>query len=193
MMQTAMWNESEHVGQLPHGNCYAVIPGKFLAGEYPIYPRGRDARSEKRLEATLRYGVTTFVDLTREEDGLMPYVTLARETANKIGKKVFYRRFPIRDGDIPPSDDFTAGILDFIDLTVENGGCVYLHCWGGIGRTGTIVGCHLVRRGLSSGEALRRVEMFWRSEAKYDRNWTSPENEWQKEYVRNWEAIEKSK
>ena len=172
--------------QLPHGNCYAVVPDKFQAGEYPIRAGAHDTRSKRRMERLLRYGVTSFVDLTREEDGLIPYESLAIATARKSGKKCTYRRFAIRDGDIPPNDDLTVRILDFIERSMEDDGCVYLHCWGGIGRTGTIVGCYLVRHGSSAEEALERVERFWRSEEKYDPYWTSPENELQKDYVRKW-------
>ena len=177
--------------RLPHGNCYAVLPGNFLAGEYPASVAAGSSAVKQKLEAIIRYGVTQFVDLTRESDGLRAYESLARSTAKEIGKKINYHRFPIRDGDIPPDDDVTREILDFIDRCVEDEGCVYLHCWGGIGRTGTIVGCFLVRHGLSSGEALEKVEGFWRSTAKYDPYWSSPENELQKEYVRNWSLKEK--
>ena len=162
---------------LPHGNCYAVVPGRFLAGEYPA--RGR-------LGAIIKYGVTDFVDLTSEEDGLVPYAEAARKIARKLGREAGYKRFPIFDGAVPVTDSLTRTILDHIDGRIDEGGCVYLHCWGGIGRTGTIVGCYLVRHGLDPEEALDRVESCWRSMAKYSSSWTSPENELQKDYVRNW-------
>ena len=38
-------------------------------------------------------------------------------------------------------------MLDAIDDQLENGGNVYVHCWGGKGRTGTVVGCWLIRHG----------------------------------------------
>ena len=49
-----------------------------------------------------------------------------------------------------------AGIDCFIDLTQRDEGLepVYVHCWGGIGRTGTVVGCWLVRHGMTGDEAL---------------------------------------
>jgi len=34
---------------------------------------------------------------------------------------------------------------------------VYVHCWGGIGRTGTVVGCWLVRHGLDDGDPVRTI------------------------------------
>ena len=40
-----------------------------------------------------------------------------------------------------------AGLLDAIDTAMRDGKTVYLHCWGGVGRTGNVVGCSLVRHG----------------------------------------------
>src|SRR5690606_41460522 len=34
----------------------------------------------------------------------------------------------------------------------EERGRVYVHCWGGVGRTGTVVGCLLLDRGLATGD-----------------------------------------
>ena len=42
------------------------------------------------------------------------------------------------------------------DRTARGG--VYVHCWGGIGRTGTVVGCLLVDDGLSADAALARLD-----------------------------------
>ncbi|MEO8827751.1 MAG: protein-tyrosine phosphatase family protein, partial [Lapillicoccus sp.] len=36
-------------------------------------------------------------------------------------------------------------------------GVVYVHCWGGRGRTGTVVGCLLVDDGLSFDEVIDRL------------------------------------
>ena len=38
-------------------------------------------------------------------------------------------------------------LLDAIDDHLRGGGNVYAHCWGGKGRTGTVVGCWLIRHG----------------------------------------------
>jgi protein-tyrosine phosphatase len=48
-------------------------------------------------------------------------------------------------------------ILDDVDAALEAGGSVYVHCWGGIGRTGTVVGCWLMRHGLDGGDPLARI------------------------------------
>ena len=48
-------------------------------------------------------------------------------------------------------------ILDEVDDGAREGGAVYVHCWGGIGRTGTVVGCWLLRHGLDRGDAIARI------------------------------------
>ncbi len=44
-------------------------------------------------------------------------------------------------------------------------GAVYVHCWGGVGRTGTVVGCWLLRHGyavpsdvIDTIQSLRQVD-----------------------------------
>ena len=46
----------------------------------------------------------------------------------------------------------TKEILDRIDSALEEGQNVYAHCWGGSGRTGTIVGCWIRRHGLAGAD-----------------------------------------
>jgi ADP-ribosyl-[dinitrogen reductase] hydrolase len=61
-----------------------------------------------------------------------------------------------------------------------------VHCWGGVGRTGTVVGCHLVRSGLSGDEALARVATLFKSMEKSSRRHRSPETDEQEAYVCSW-------
>ena len=72
---------------LPPVNCYAVVPGKFFAGEY----------SAAKVDAIVRHGVTHFADLTSEDDGLIPYEDLARRKGEELERRIEYRRFPIPD------------------------------------------------------------------------------------------------
>lgn len=162
----------------PIANSYWVVPGKFLAGEYPRRRNGADgAEVFAKRRALLEAGVTLFIDLT-EEGELRPY-------AGRLGTAQ-HRRFAIPDGGVPESPEDTAEILDAIDRHLADGGVVYLHCWGGIGRTGTIVGCWLARNGgLSGAAALTRLAELWRQNAKSARRDT-PEYPWQRDYIRQW-------
>ncbi len=81
-------------------------------------------------------------------------------------------------------------ILDAIDQHHEAGRVVYVHCWGGIGRTGMTVGCWLVRHGLAPAEALARVNDGFRSIPKLARmpGRTSPDTSAQTQVVLRWRA-----
>jgi protein-tyrosine phosphatase len=48
-------------------------------------------------------------------------------------------------------------ILGLIDSELAAGGMVYLHCYGGLGRTGTVVGCWLVRHGTPAEDAIEAI------------------------------------
>jgi ADP-ribosylglycohydrolase len=84
-------------------------------------------------------------------------------------------------------------ILDAIDSALDTGQTVYVHCWGGVGRTGTVIGCWLVRHGRSGQAALREVATLYSamSEAKRRRHPRSPETESQRRMIAHWETIER--
>jgi protein-tyrosine phosphatase len=53
--------------------------------------------------------------------------------------KATVHRYPLKDMGITKPEQIRK-ILDTIRSSIEAGHPVYLHCWGGHGRTGTIVG-----------------------------------------------------
>jgi protein-tyrosine phosphatase len=77
-------------------------------------------------------------------------------------------------------------ILDELDAALAGGETVYLHCWGGIGRTGTVVGCHLARHGMSGAAALREVMRLRRNALCGEM--PSPETPEQRQLVMEWHA-----
>jgi protein-tyrosine phosphatase len=79
-----------------------------------------------------------------------------------------------------------AAALDAVDRGIGEGLGVYVHCLGGIGRTGTLVGCWLVRHGLAGDEALAAIAHGWKGVAKRWRAPRSPQTEEQHAYVRSW-------
>ena len=161
----------------PIKQCYWVEPGKLLAGEYP---RDLDeSSSQEKINALLDAGISVFIDLTEANEGLLPYTAL-------IGQ-VIHRRFGIRDVSIPDSLETTSRILDAIDGYLEQGESVYVHCWGGVGRTGVIIGCWLARHGSGGRDALYRLHDLWTQCPKSARR-RSPETQAQKQYITAWRA-----
>lgn len=166
---------------------YWVVPGKLLAGYYPgdADPQVMDAK----LDALLDCGVTTVISLMEADETdlfgrfSIPYQDRLRELAWQRGKRIHWRQMPIRDFDIP-SDEEMRRILDAIDRAIEQGETVYVHCLGGIGRTGTVVGCYLARHGIARGEAvLKKIQELRRGLNDYR---TSPETAAQRHMVKRW-------
>ena len=156
--------------------CYWVIPGKFLAGEYP---RNKDKNSSiSKINSLIGADVSAFIDLTEKNEGLFPYSDMIGTTS--------HQRFPIPDLSIPESSAATVAVLDTIDDHVKQGHVVYLHCWGGVGRTGVMVGCWLVRHGYKGQAALDRLHRLWRKCPK-SLNRKSPETKEQELYILRWE------
>ena len=174
----------------PSPYSYWVIPGRFAAGEYP---GAKDpVEAAPKLEALLKAGVNHFIDLTGlnvrgEPDNLTPYADIAREQADRLGLSVGWERHTIVDGSVPPSPWHMARILDAIDAALAEGKTIYLHCLGGVGRTGTALGCWLVRHGQTGDEALNRItDLFRASGLGSKHHHGSPETREQREYVRGW-------
>ncbi len=171
----------------PAPNTYWVIPGAFAAGEYPgdFDP----ARTRIRVRRLLEAGINHFINLTGPNE-LPPYDEIAQEEAQTLGLTVQHQRHTIGDLSIPESPDFMAATLDAIDSAIADGKTVYVHCWAGVGRTGTVVGCWLVRHGRTGEEALAQIAEWWLNMDEFKRaaNPTSPQTSQQRNYIRNWTA-----
>ena len=159
------------------------MPGRFLAGEYP--GAFRPAVARQRLADYLASGITYFLDLTQPHDGLEPYAALLAEEGARLGLTTAYVRMPIYDMSVPSVPHMIA-ILDTIDQALAAGKNVYVHCWGGIGRTGTVIGCHLVRHGYDGEQALAQLAYWWESVEKSNRSPRSPETNEQVNMMRDW-------
>ncbi|RJP50268.1 MAG: hypothetical protein C4586_06185 [Anaerolineaceae bacterium] len=167
--------------KLPILESYWIEEGRFLAGEYP---GGYDPETtRRRMDAFLEAGIHTFIDLTQPHERLS-YESVLKEQARIYDIDATYQRFAIRDHGIPSRETMTT-ILNSIDEALNNHNGVYVHCWGGVGRTGITVGCYLIRHGLTPQQALSRVDILFKTRPQ---NYftSSPETAEQFEFVQNW-------
>jgi protein-tyrosine phosphatase len=71
------------------------------------------------------------------------------------------QRFPIPDVSVPRAAADLDEILLTIDRRIREGGTVYLHCWGGVGRTGLVLACWLQEHGRTPDDALAELRRKW--------------------------------
>lgn len=109
--------------------------GIIYAGEYPGDKNGEIAK--QKIERMYHFGVRHFIDLT-EEGELRPYNHL-------LPSDTTYTRFPIIDCGAPKNIESVQRLLLRIEELKKMDGYVYVHCWGGVGRTGTIIACYLAQ------------------------------------------------
>ena len=134
----------------PCTNCF-LIDDSLWGGEYP--GSRRDEEAQKKVQQLLDFGITDFIDLTEPQE-VKPYAPFLKSRAR-------YHRFPIRDISVPESTELILEIARIVQNVRESGGRVYLHCLGGVGRTGTVGACLLAwRYRLTDGnEILERLRM----------------------------------
>ena len=171
------------------GDSFWVEEGLLLAGPYPGAIDGAEAAA--KLEAFLDVGIRTFVDLIEAGEPspthipLKPYNELLSEIATRRDITVRHVRMPIRDVNIPTTQEMEA-ILAFISATLTEREPVYVHCCGGIGRTGTVIGCWLIDHDIKSELVLDKLTELRVGTLRAPKR--SPETEEQREFVRGWEA-----
>ncbi len=144
-----VWPHDEFV------HAYWVEPGRILAGEYPGDLDAATART--MINLLVDHGIRTFVDLT-DDPHLEPYSTIIDEVAAARGLALNRLACPIPDMGVIDASGYDAIAAEIRDRAQHGG--VYVHCWGGIGRTGTVIGCLLANAGLSGEAALARITVL---------------------------------
>ena len=108
------------------------------------------------VEALRRHSGATAGDRPRDPSARWPYDEHLRELCERTGRTVRRYVHPIPDNSVIDHAGYDA-IVAHILAETNAGHTVYLHCWGGKGRTTTVVGCLLARSGLNYADTITRV------------------------------------
>lgn len=81
-----------------------------------------------------------------------------RDEAGEVRTQgMHFTSFPIPDRQTPTSESKLAGVLEGLTRDLSAGRNVLIHCRQGIGRSGLVAACLLVKKGMSPGAAIASV------------------------------------
>lgn len=150
------------------------LPGKRGASfRYPGHTYRRDTADD--LAAMQAKGVVRLILLVEDRELASWGDPDIVEIGSRAGIDV--RRHPMADGSPPASVAAMDRILDQVD-EARAGGDVVVACMGGVGRTGTVAACALVRAGSSAAEAIGAIRAL--------RHPTAVETDAQERFVRRY-------
>jgi len=117
-------------------------------------PRGGDwLRGE--IAGWKRARIDTVLSLlTRDEERDLD---LRAEGSEAKAQGIEFISFPIPDRQVPGSESKLAQTLEQLDGALSSGKNVVIHCRQGVGRSGLVATCLLVRKGMSPGAAVESV------------------------------------
>lgn len=172
----------------PFPRSYWVVPGMLLAGEYP--GAGRPGEAQERLSRLIDGGIRTIINLMEPDEidhsgnPFQVYDSIVARISKEKELIVDCKRFTIADGGVPTESQMRT-MLRTIANRIEDKKPVYVHCRGGIGRTGTVVGCYLLEHGMARPDTvlntiadLRQNDPMW--------HLISPETDGQRDFVAGW-------
>ena len=114
------------------------------------------ATPRQKLGLLAAAGITAIIDLTDNGDGLAVYQDHLPAIAAEQGIEMRQVSHPIPDVSVTTLEHDEQIVAD-IEREVAAGGKVFVYCWGGLGRTGTVVGCWHVSHGPKPAEVLARI------------------------------------
>ncbi|MBL4686518.1 MAG: dual specificity protein phosphatase family protein [Nannocystaceae bacterium] len=164
----------------PIASSYWAQCGELLAGPHPCV--GDRATQRASLRALAHAGIRTIVDLTTA--GERPGVRVLWDKLAEDDSECAWVGSPVLNGGIPSRAGMQL-VLDTIDASRARGRPVYVHCMGGLGRTGTVVACWWIRHGIVEGEHVFDA-LTTRRAGQPNAHSISPETAPQFRFIRAW-------
>jgi atypical dual specificity phosphatase len=120
-----------------------ILPGRLGVMNQP----GTYHRLAEDLDFLRQQGVTAVVSLT----------AAALNTTILAAGKMTYLHQPVIDF-TAPTEEQLSGIMDFMTREIDQlGGMVLVHCGAGLGRSGTVAACYMVKDGMNPWDAIHRL------------------------------------
>jgi protein-tyrosine phosphatase len=111
-------------------------------------------------------------------------MSILRQVSDAESIQTTYANIPVEDRGVPSPWTLRC-ILDVIDRSIADENPVYVHCWAGRGRTGTVVGCYLKRHGKAVDmDVIQKLAALRRGTPNGKE--TSPQTKEQVRMVTNW-------
>jgi protein-tyrosine phosphatase len=117
-------------------------------------PRGGDWLSDD-IARWKRAGVNAVLSLLTPEENRD--LDLSNEAGEVRAQALEFSSFPIPDLQVPKSEAMLAETLEKVSRSLSSGKNIVVHCRQGIGRSGLIAICLLVKEGMSPGAAVEIV------------------------------------
>jgi hypothetical protein len=158
-----------------------ALPGRLGLTRAPgrWWP-GRSTDSERRLRDDIRtiaedYGARALVTLLERME-ISELGNIGREARRA---RLDWIHFPIPDMWVPSDIGSARKLVRRMIGMLERGDTVVVHCWGGLGRAGTIAACCLVEQGVEPARAIALVRSARPRAVQTDA---------QEHFVRDWSA-----
>lgn len=153
------------------------VSRNVFAGEHPLFDIYKSS-IKGNIPTLLRFGITVFLDLTQSYE-VSEYASFLPSNVQRIS-------FPIRNCDIPSSVESVIGLFRKLEQLMHEQpqAKLYIHCHGGVGRTGIIVACYYIYfEHLSFEEALDKMRRQY-AQSPRSKFMNAPETKRQIEFVR---------
>lgn len=150
-------------------------------GKLSLGPRPDAKQLTTFAQSASAAGITHVVSLIEQSKVIEFGLQIEADELEKFN--IGFTHFPIDDFGLPDGRRFQS-LMDALVLRLANGGSLFVHCAGGIGRAGLTVSCLLVEHGFGAKDALKKSRMA--------RGVTVPETEEQVAFVQNWKPAKSS-